>query len=67
MTDTDKFVDNEGAIVETVDINGNEGSIIRHAGSAEISILWSDGEYIYQVVALSTPLDELLFVCRSVS
>ena len=58
--------DNEGAIVETVDINGNSGTVIQHTEFSGISIVWSDGEYIYQMITQSTSLDELIHLCRSV-
>ena len=66
LEDRDKYLDNEGAIVETVDINGNSGTVIQHTEFSGISIVWSDGEYIYQMITQSTSLDELIHLCRSV-
>ena len=66
LEDRDKYLDNEGAVVETVDINGNSGTVIQHTQFSGISIVWSDGEYIYQMITQSTNLDELIHLCRSV-
>ena len=66
LEDRDKYLDNEGAIVEKVDINGNSGTVIQHTEFSGISIVWSDGEYIYQMITQSTSLDELIHLCRSV-
>lgn len=66
LKDRDMYLDNEGAIVETVDINGDSGTVIQHTEFSGISIVWSDGEYIYQMITQSTNLDELIHLCRSV-
>lgn len=66
LSQGDMYIDNEGAIVGTVDINGNEGTLIQHAGFSAITIIWSDGEYLYQIITQITPLNELLEVCKSV-
>ena len=66
LADRDKYLDKEGAILETVDINGNSGTVIKHTEFSGISIVWSDGEYIYQMITQSTSLDELIHLCRSV-
>jgi hypothetical protein len=66
LSQRDMYIDNEGAIVGTVDINGNEGTLIQHAGFSAITIIWSDGEYLYQIITQITPLNELLEVCKSV-
>ena len=66
LKDRDMYLDNEGAIVETVDINGNSGNVIQHTEFSGISVVWSDGEYIYQIITQSISLDELIYVCRSV-
>ena len=62
----DMYRDNEGVFIQTIDINGNEGTVIQHTGFSGITIVWSDGEYIYQMITQTTPLEELLAVCRSV-
>ena len=66
LKDRDMYLDNEGAIVETVDINGNSGTVIQHTEFSGISVVWSDGEYNYQMITQSTSLDELIHLCRSV-
>ena len=66
LKDRDMYLDNEGAIVETVDINGNSGTVIQHTEFSGISVVWSDGEYIYQMITQSKSLDELIHLCRSV-
>ena len=66
FSNRDMYLDNEGAIIETIDINGNSGTLIQHTGFPGISIIWSDGEYIYQIITQIYPLDELIDVCRSV-
>lgn len=66
LKDGDIYLDNAGAIVETVDINGNSGTVIQHTAFSGISVVWSDGEYIYQMITQSTNLDELIHLCRSV-
>lgn len=62
----DIYLDNEGVILETVDINGNPGTVIQHTEFSGVSIVWSDGEYIYQMITQSKSLDELIHLCRSV-
>lgn len=66
LSNRDMYLDNEGAIIETIDINGNAGTVIQHSGFSAISIYWSDGEYIYQVITQTAPLEEVIAVCRSV-
>ena len=62
----DIYLDNEGVILETVDINGNPSTVIQHTEFSGVSIVWSDGEYIYQMITQSKSLDELIHLCRSV-
>ena len=66
LSSKDMYLDNEGVFIQTIDINGNEGTVIQHTGFSGITIVWSDGEYIYQMITQTTPLEELLAVCRSV-
>lgn len=66
LADRDKYLDNEGVLIETIDINGNSGTVIQHTEFSGVSIVWSDGEYIYQMITQSTSLDELIHICRSV-
>lgn len=66
LEEGDIYLDNEGVLIETIDINGNSGTVIQHTEFSSISIVWSDGEYIYQMITQSTILDELIHVCRSV-
>ena len=66
LEEGDIYLDNEGVLIETIDINGNSGTVIQHAEFSGISIVWNDGEYIYQIITQSINLDELIEVCRSV-
>ncbi len=66
LSESDMYIDNEGVTLDTVDINGNKGTLIQHTTFAGISIVWSDGEYIYQVITQSESLEELISLCRSV-
>ena len=66
LSSKDMYLDNEGVFIQTIDINGNEGTVIQHTGFSGITIVWSDGEYIYQMITQTTPLEELIAVCRSV-
>ena len=66
ISEAEKYVDNSGVIINTVDINGNEGTVMQYADFSNISILWCDGEYIYQIITESVPLEDLLAVCKSV-
>lgn len=65
-SESDMYIDNTGITLDTVDINGKEGTLIQHTTFAGISIIWSDGEYIYQVITQSASLEELIALCRSV-
>lgn len=63
---SDMYIDNDGITLDTVDINGNAATLIQHTTFSGISIIWSDGEYVYQVITQSASLEELIALCRSV-
>ena len=65
-SESDMYIDNDGITLDTIDIGGKEGTLIQHTTFAGISIIWSDGEYIYQVITQSASLEELIALCRSV-
>ena len=66
LADRDMYIDNEGALIGTIDINGNSATVVQHAEFSGISVVWCDGEYVYQMITQSTSLDEMIQVCRSV-
>ncbi len=66
LTEREKLIDNEGAELSIVDINGNEGVVIQYENKTGLSIVWSDGEYVYQLITQSIDLNELMFYCQSV-
>ncbi len=66
LSESDMYIDNDGITLDTIDIGGKEGTLIQHTTFSGISIIWSDGEYIYQVITQSATLEELIALCRSV-
>lgn len=66
LVGNERYVDNLSAIVDTVDINGNEGIVVQHTEILETTIVWDDDQYIYQIDATALDMDELVALCRSV-
>jgi hypothetical protein len=66
LEENDIYIDNEGAKVEEIDINGNAGMMISFFERAEIVIMWHDKEYMYILQTSSISTEELTKVALSV-
>jgi len=66
LVHTDIYIDSESVLIENVDINGYEGSVIEHTSKNEISIVWNDGEYVYHINTQSKEIDYLLSIAKTV-
>ena len=62
----DKYVDNEDVDITYTNINGHEAMIINYVNKEETCIIWSDGEYSYQVFSSQCDIDTLLKYAKSV-
>lgn len=63
---SDKWVDNEEVDVTYTYINGNDATIAECTNKKEINILWSDGEYSYQIFSTECDVEALLKYAESV-
>lgn len=66
LKDRDKYLDNETAVIDTVDINGNEATIVEYDDKIGVAIVWTDGEYVYQIYSEKSNLDKLVPIAVSV-
>jgi hypothetical protein len=69
LTESNHWVSSEGATVSEVDINGHKGTMVINQypdGERLITVMWSDGEYIYEFVGYYGGVQEALDICRSV-
>ena len=62
----DKYVDNEDVNVKSIDINGNDGTVVEFTNKKEINIIWSDNEYSYHIFSTECDLETLLKYAESV-
>lgn len=56
----DNYIDNEDVNVTHVKINGNDATVIEYIYKNEAYILWSDGEYSYQIFSTECNPEELI-------
>lgn len=66
MKPNDKYVDNDEVNVKYIDINGNNATVIEYIDKKEISIIWSDSEYSYQIFSTECDLPTLIEYAKSV-
>ena len=64
--DSDKYFDNEGVIVRTVSINTHEATLLTYESKDEMYLVWTDGEYIYQLYSYCVPVDEFIKIAESI-
>ena len=56
----DTYVDNEGAILTEISINGYSGILATYSGEDRLNLIWSDDEYIYYICGeLISPEDSI--------
>ena len=61
-----KYFDNEGAVLSQYDVNGYEAQVVTYHAKSDIYVVWNDGEYVYALSSFALSVDELLEVARSV-
>ena len=62
----DKYVDSETAKVSAIEINGFMGTLVEYTEKDELHIIWTDSEYVYQLISWNYDKDELVKVACSV-
>lgn len=63
---SDILVDNEGATINYVDINGYNGVIALYDEDIRINAFWSDNEYVYQILSEKLSYEEVIMIAQSV-
>lgn len=66
IANEDIHVDNEGATVTLVNINGLSGTFITYSTDSRINLFWNDDDYIYQVWSETLTSEEVIKVAESV-
>ena len=66
LSDMEKFIDSKEVVVEEIDIDGLEGFVILYNNKPGLSIVWNDGEYVFQTITSNIGLDEMMTYCKSV-
>ena len=67
LSERDKYLDNVGVEVTTININGYEGIVFQSIETNGLSVVWSDNQYVYHVIAQTTDWEEIIIFCQSVS
>ena len=62
----DTYVDNEGAIITEININGYSGILATYSGEDRLNLIWSDNEYIYYICGELISLEESLKIAESI-
>jgi len=62
----DDYIDNEDANVTRANINGYDATVVEYVDKSEIYILWSDGEYSYQIFSTECDVETLIRYAESV-
>jgi hypothetical protein len=66
LSEREKYLDNVGVEVTTININGHEGIVFESVETNGLSVVWSDNEYVYHVITQTTDLEEIIIFCQSV-
>lgn len=65
ITDANMGFDNAGLIISSKFINGNEAIVLQNEGGDELTLIWNDSEYIYQIISY-LKLEETLLIAESI-
>lgn len=65
LNDWEKLFDNGISDTQDIAINGNKAVVFRHETQGNV-IVWSDGEYCYQLRSVTFGIDELVKIASSV-
>ena len=63
---TDKYLDNEDSNVRLITINGSNATVVEYVNKQEAYVLWSDGEYSYQIFSTECDVETLIKYAESV-
>lgn len=68
LDNTARHIDREGAQLSDVDINGAKGILIEYPNdeTGYATVMWNDGEYVYQLIGYKGNARETIEVARSV-
>jgi hypothetical protein len=68
LNDTARHINGEGARLSDVDINGAKGILIEYPNDemGYATVMWNDGEYVYQLIGYKGDARETIEVARSV-
>ena len=67
LSERDKYLDNVGVTVTKININGYDGVVFQSSESNGLSVVWTDNQYVYQVITQNNNLEEVIIFCQSVS
>lgn len=62
----DTYVDNEGAILTEISINGYSGIIVTYTGEIRLNIIWSDDMYVYSIYSELLLSEQAIRIAESV-
>lgn len=66
LEEYDKYIDNEGAIIDEVNVGEYKATLATYDGKDDVYLFWTDGEYIYQLYTYFAPTDELIKIAESI-
>ncbi len=66
INDRNRYFDNETAIVKEIYINDYSASLVTYSDKSEISIVWSDKEYVYVLFSSVMDIEQLTAIAESV-
>ena len=66
LTDRNIYVNNDGAITEELDINGELGTLVTYSDKSETILIWSDQEYVYSLYTTELDTETLVKIALSV-
>ena len=66
ITHDDIHVDNEGATVTNININGLSGIMITYSTDNRINMFWSDDEYVYEILSELLTYEEVMRIAESI-
>ena len=66
LDENKKYIDNETANIETIDINNHSASLVTYENNSEIYIVWNDGEYVYVLSSSLIAVEQMIIIAESV-
>lgn len=66
LNDDNKYIDSEGATLESVNINAHQATIVSYTDKNEVDIVWTDNQYVYHISSDLASIEELLEMAESI-